>query len=118
MEATQALLKDYPDMHIQVHLAENKESGDMVTKLFLCLKNYTEVYDHYGLMTDKTIMGHCVWLDDFEFELIAARKSSCAFYQHLIYFLGSGLFNLQKANQHRATVGMVLIMRQGQPYQC
>ncbi len=106
MEATQALLKDYPDIHIQVHLAENKESGDMVTKLFPGLKNYTEVYDHYGLMNEKTIMGHCVWLDDAEFELIAARKSSCAFLPTSNLFLGSGLFNLQRANRHHATVGM------------
>ncbi len=106
MEATQALLKDYSGIHIQVHLAENKESGDMVTKLFPGLKTYTEVYDHYGLMTDKTIMGHCVWLDDAEFELIAARKSSCAFLPTSNLFLGSGLFNLQRANKHRATVGM------------
>ena len=106
MEATQALLKDYPGIHVQVHLAENKESGDMVTKLFPGLKNYTEVYDHYGLMTDKTIMGHCVWLDDYEFELIASRGSSCAFLPTSNLFLGSGLFNLQKANQYCATVGM------------
>jgi len=106
MEATQALILDYPDVHIQVHLAENKESGNMVGDLFPGLKSYTEVYDNYGLMREKTIMGHCVWLDDHEVELIAARKSSCAFLPTSNLFLGSGLFNLQKANKYRATVGL------------
>lgn len=106
MEATAELLRDYPDMHIQVHLAENKESGGMVEELFRGISTYTEVYDHYGLITPKTIMGHCIWLNDDEFELIAKRGASCAFLPTSNLFLGSGLFNLQKANQHHATVGM------------
>ena len=91
---------------IQVHLAENKESGSMVEELFPGLNSYTEVYDHYGLMKEKTIMGHCIWLSDEELELIAKRKSSCAFLPTSNLFLGGGLFNLQKANKYRATVGL------------
>ncbi|AXA33771.1 guanine deaminase [Francisella adeliensis] len=106
MEATQVLINDYPDLHIQVHLAENKESGAMVEKLFSGLNSYTEVYDHYGLMREKTIMGHCIWLSDEEIQLITERKSSCAFLPTSNFFLGSGLFNLQKANKYSATVGL------------
>lgn len=37
-----------------------------------------ELYDKCGLLTDKTILAHCVYLSDSDMELIAARGSSIA----------------------------------------
>ncbi|MDC0534282.1 guanine deaminase [Francisellaceae bacterium] len=106
MEASSAVVKAFPGIRIQTHLAENKESGDMVQRMFPGVKDYTSVLDKYNLLTDKTTLGHCIWLSDEEFQLIEARGSTCAFLPTSNLFLGSGLFNLQKANKHGATVGL------------
>jgi guanine deaminase len=106
MEASSAVVKSFSGIRVQTHLAENKESGSMVEKMFPGVKDYTSVLDKYNLLTDKTTLGHCIWLSNDEFNLIQDRGSSCAFLPTSNLFLGSGLFNLQKANEHKAIVGL------------
>ena len=55
---------------IQSHLSENKKEIVWVKELHPECKNYAEVYDRYGLLTDKTILAHCVHPTDEEIELL------------------------------------------------
>ncbi|EOA82749.1 hypothetical protein ACJQWK_04647 [Exserohilum turcicum] len=63
------------DAHIQTHISENKGEIELVKSLFPDSESYAQVYDTHGLLTDKTILAHCVYLGADERKLILARKS-------------------------------------------
>ena len=63
---------------IQSHLSENKKEIAWVKELHPECKNYAEVSDRYGLLTDKTILAHCVHPTDEEIELLIRRGTYIA----------------------------------------
>ncbi|CCD26573.1 guanine deaminase NDAI_0H04000 [Naumovozyma dairenensis CBS 421] len=67
--------KAYNNLHIQTHLSENKREIKWVSSLFPNCENYTDVYDKYHLLTNKTILAHCVHLSPKEASLIKQRNS-------------------------------------------
>lgn len=49
-----------PPLHIQTHLSENTGEISLVRELFPQSKDYTSVYDDFGLLTPRTILAHAV----------------------------------------------------------
>jgi guanine deaminase len=60
---------------IQTHIAENQGEITMTRKLFPECSSYADVYDHYGLLSERTILAHGCLLDDGEFDLIRKRNA-------------------------------------------
>lgn len=100
LELCGTLKKEYPDLYLQTHLDENLTEIEEVKKVFKWSKNYLDVYNHFGLVTNKTIFGHCIHLADAELELFktsGAIISTCPLSNN---FLGSGLFNFCRASKY------------------
>lgn len=100
LELCGALKKEHSDVYVQTHLGENVAEVSEVKEAFPWSKNYMDVYDHFGLVTDKTVFGHCIHLTEAELQLFKesqAIMSTCPLSNN---FLGSGLFNFAKANQY------------------
>ncbi|MDP3705336.1 MAG: guanine deaminase [Legionellaceae bacterium] len=100
------LVKEYPGIHVQTHLAENKESVDMVRKMFPGKGDYLGVYDYYGLVTGHSTFAHSVWIDDKDFALLAKKGAAAVFCPTSNLFLGSGLFNIGLANKYHVKVAL------------
>lgn len=100
------LLKEYPDVHFQTHLAENKKECSQVKELFPERKNYLDVYDHYNLLGKRSVFAHGIYLDDQEWQRLAETNSALSFCPRSNLFIGSGLFNLRKARQHDVKFGL------------
>lgn len=95
---------------IQTHLSENENEIEFVNHLyknelgFPKTKNYTDIYKNAGLLTSKTIMGHGIYLDDSELDVLAKAKTAIA---HCPTSnapikekgLGSGLFDFKKTQK-------------------
>lgn len=65
---------------VQTHISENLGEIQLVRDLFPDSEHYTDVYDRAGLLTDKTILAHCVHLSLEERRLIGekgAKISHC-----------------------------------------
>lgn len=92
--------------HIQTHLAENKEEIEKVHHLFMGARDYTHVYEKCGLLTPKTVLGHCIHLDAREIAAIAAAQSSVAHCPTSNLFLGSGLMKLDQLLKAGINVGL------------
>lgn len=107
MELGGALKKEYPDVYIQTHLNENVSEVAAVKKMFPWSKNYMEVYNHFGLATDRTVYGHCIHMTEPEYELMRETRGIMAWCPLSNNFLGSGLFNYERALKYtdRITVG-------------
>ena len=100
------LAKAYPDTFIQTHVSENKDECSWVRELFPASRSYLDVYDGYGLMRPRALFGHCIWLDDEDFARMAATGSAASVCPTSNLFLGSGLFDFEKADGAGARVAL------------
>lgn len=100
------LLQEHPGVYFQTHLAENKAEVAWVHALFPSNRSYLDVYKQFGLVTNLSVFAHGIYLDDEDFELLAEKGSAIAFCPTSNLFLGSGLFNLNKAIQYNVNVGL------------
>jgi guanine deaminase len=92
--------------YLQTHLAENKEEIEKVHHLFMGARDYTHVYETCGLLTPKTVLGHCIHLNSREIAAIAAAQSSVAHCPTSNFFLGSGLMKLDQLMKAGINVGL------------
>lgn len=94
MEATQALVAVRPDLHVQTHLSENRAECAYAVSLFPFARDYTDIYERYGLLGPRSLFGHCIHLSDREIGALADSGSVAVFNPTSNLFLGSGLFDL------------------------
>lgn len=92
--------------YLQTHLAENREELEKVHNLYMSAQDYTDVYDKAGLLTPKTMLGHCIHLSGREVETLAARRASIAHCPTSNLFLGSGLMRLDELQRVGIPVGL------------
>lgn len=100
------LLKEYPDVYMHTHLAENNQEVEWVHQLFPWARSYLDVYDHYGLVTKHSVFAHSIHIDTADYNVLSKKGSSIAFCPTSNLFLGSGLFNLDEANKYDINVGL------------
>jgi guanine deaminase len=98
------LARAWPDTFIQTHVSENQDECAWVGELFPEQRSYLHVYEHHGLMRPRAMFGHCIWLDDTDFERMAATGSAIAHCPTSNLFLGSGLFDIARADAAGAAV--------------
>ena len=104
LRLTGELAARHPDTFIQTHVAENQDECRWVGELFPQSRSYLDVYDSYGLMRPRAMFGHCIWLDDDDLARMAATGSAAAVCPTSNLFLGSGLFDFERADK----AGMLL----------
>ncbi|WP_322978189.1 guanine deaminase [Pseudomonas sp. C11] len=100
------LFGEYPDLYMHTHISENKAEVAWVQELFPARKGYLDVYDHHKLIGPRAIFAHGVHLCDEECARLAETGSAVAFCPTSNLFLGSGLFDLNKLEQHGVRVGL------------
>src|SRR3979411_1492281 len=94
------------EAYLQTHLAENREEIEKVHHLFMSAQDYTDVYEKCGLLTPRTVLGHCIHLNPREIGAIAAAQSTVAHCPSSNLFLGSGLIKLEQLLKAGITVGL------------
>ena len=97
METMRALAREHPDVYIQSHVAENRAETAWVNELFPGRRSYLDVYDHFGLLRDKSIYAHCIYLDDADRSRMTAAGATPSFCPTSNLFIGSGLYDLKQA---------------------
>ncbi len=106
LEVTGELLSEFSDVYMQTHLAENKSEVEFVKKLFPNSKSYLDVYRKFGLLKSKSIFAHSIYLSSNDFSLLQKSNSSISFCPSSNLFLGSGLFDLEKAESYNVQIGI------------
>jgi guanine deaminase len=96
MEMAGALMREHPDLHMQTHLSENHKEIALTQELYPWSRDYTDVYEHYGLLGKKALLGHCIHLAEREADALSDSGSVAVFCPTSNLFLGSGLFDYQR----------------------
>lgn len=96
MEMAGALMREHPGLHMQTHLSENHAEIAYTCELYPSARDYTDVYEGFGLLGPKALFGHCIHLSDREADALSASGSVAVFCPTSNLFLGSGLFDYQR----------------------
>lgn len=94
LESAGALAKSRPDLYIQTHMSENRDEIAWVRALFPGARDYADVYDRFGLLGPRTLLGHCIHVSSDERRRLAETGSVAVFCPTSNLFIGSGLFDL------------------------
>ncbi|TBN43734.1 guanine deaminase [Paracoccus subflavus] len=93
MEMTGQLAREHPDCHVQTHLSENLDEIEFTLGLYPQARDYLDIYETYGLLSDRLLLGHSIHLRPREIARMAETGSRAVFCPTSNLFLGSGLFD-------------------------
>lgn len=93
LAAAGALAREHPDCHVQTHISENLAEVAAVAAAFPGERDYTAVYERFGLLRQGSLMGHCLHLSADEIARFASAGAVAVFCPTSNLFLGSGLFD-------------------------
>ena len=96
LEAAQALAAEHPDCHVQTHLGENTDEIRFSMELYPDAPDYAGIYEQYGLLGPRTLLGHCIHLNHRETAVLAETGAVAVFCPTSNLFLGSGLFDRER----------------------
>lgn len=108
LEMAQTLMREYPDVRLQTHISENKAEVERAMELYPDRKNYTDIYDHYGLLDHRAIYGHAIHMSEGELRRFHETGATIAHCPTSNFFIGSGLFDIKSVKQENrpVTVGL------------
>ena len=100
------LLADHPGVYLQTHVAENRAEVAWIAELFPSARSYLDVYAGHGLLTERSVLAHGIWLDDADRRLLHQTGAQIAFCPSSNLFLGSGLFGWRQAAEQGVNVSL------------
>ncbi|RZU02448.1 guanine deaminase [Rivibacter subsaxonicus] len=106
MDMAGRLLCEVPGLYMQTHVAENRAEVAWVRELFPQARSYLDVYHRHGLLNERAVLAHGIWLDDEDRALLAASGAQIAHSPTSNLFLGSGLIGWQALEAAGAKVTM------------
>ncbi|MFA4661734.1 amidohydrolase family protein [Pyrococcus kukulkanii] len=89
---------------VTIHLSETKSEVVLIKEKYG--KTPTEVLDDAGLLNEKLIAAHGIWLDDKEIYLLGKNGSTIVHCPASNMKLGSGIINLRKLLDNGVNVGL------------
>jgi guanine deaminase len=92
--------------YLQTHLAENLDEIERARHLFPAAADYTDVYAGCGVLTSRTMLGHCIHLSPREREAIATSGASVAHCPTANLFLRSGIMPLDTMRSAGLRIGL------------
>lgn len=93
------LLAEYPGVYMQTHVAENPDEVRWIAELFPRSRSYLDVYASHGLLNERAVLAHGIWLDATDRKLLHDSGAQIAHCPSSNLFLGSGLFGWREARE-------------------
>lgn len=106
LKSLQQLYSIDNNLYMQTHLSENTDEIKWVKSLFPQADSYLDVYSRNKLVRKRSIFAHCIHLEEAEYETLSRKGSSISFCPTSNLFLGSGLFDFEKALDYGIPVGI------------
>ena len=101
---------------MQTHLSESAGEIAMVKRLFPSAKDYTDVYDHFGLLGPRSLFAHGIHLSEREAARLYESGSSVVHCPTSNTFLGSGLMPMARLQKQNVSIGLATDIGGGSSY--
>ena len=98
------LLADHPGCLLHTHLSESAAEIELVKRLFPWSKDYTHVYERFGLLGENAVFAHGIHLSERECQALHDAGSMVVHCPTSNAFLGSGLFDIEHVGAARRPV--------------
>jgi guanine deaminase len=92
--------------YIQTHLSENTGEIEKVRNQFSWAKDYTDIYEKCGLLTERTVLGHCIHLSRREIDVLSENRAAVAHCPTANFFLSSGIMKLDELLDAGIRIGL------------
>ena len=102
------LLKSYPGALMQTHLSESPGEIAWIKSLFPNDRDYTAVYERFGLVNDRGVFAHGVHLSESECQRLHGAGATIAHCPTSNNFLGSGLMSMQHLSKKERPVSIAV----------
>ena len=137
------LLEEYPTVYLHTHLNESKAEQHLMKDIYVIdnpkynpdidpnanqrreLNNitqhyldYTDVYDKFGLLTPRSIMAHCIYMEDRDWIRLRDHNCGVSYCPTSNLFLGSGIFKLDQADKFKVKTGLGTDIGAGTTFPC
>jgi guanine deaminase len=116
LERAGELARSRPDLYIQSHVAENVDEIKWVAELYPDARSYLDVYDRAGLLRERAVYAHCIWLDEADRRRMHESGAVAAVCPTSNLFLGSGLFDFRAAGQAQMRLTLATDVGGGQSF--
>jgi guanine deaminase len=116
MEAAGRLAAEHPDCHVQTHINENRAEIAFANELYPECGDYAGIYQHYGLLGPRSLLGHCIHMTDREWRRFAETGTVAVFCPTSNLFPGSGLFDWARARAEGVPVAVATDIGGGTSY--
>ena len=110
------LMAEHPSCYLQTHLAENEAEIKFTMSLYPSAKNYLDIYQKFGLVDSKSLMGHSIHLDQNEISVLRELNAIAVHCPTSNMFLGSGFFPMEKLIKSGVKVGIATDVGGGTSY--
>jgi guanine deaminase len=108
LNAAGQLLAKLPGALMQTHISESAGEIALVKQLFPNARDYTDVYDRFGLLGPRSLFAHGIHLSEREAQRLYETGSSVIHCPTSNTFLGSGLMPLANLSKESRAVSVGL----------
>ena len=116
LEASRVLVAEHPECYVQTHLSENAAEISFSRELYPDSPDYAGIYEDYGLLGPRTLLGHSIHLNHRETQVLAETQSVAVFCPTSNLFLGSGLFDRERLAKAGVRIGIATDIGGGTNY--
>jgi guanine deaminase len=106
LQAAGEVLQSLPDSLMQTHISESIREIELVKHLFPNSKDYTDVYDGFGLLTSRSLFAHGIHLSASEQKRLSESGGTVVHCPTSNAFLGSGIMPLHQLQQRGVALGV------------
>lgn len=106
LAALGALWGEHPDCLMQTHLSEQTDEIAWVRELFPQARDYLDTYEAHGLLGERAVYGHAIYLEPREVDRITETGAALVHCPTSNTFIGSGLFDMAGLAARQIPIGL------------
>jgi guanine deaminase len=91
---------------VQSHISENVDEIKWVSDLHPDCPSYTDVYHRHGLLNDRSVMAHAIYLSDEELALFRSTGASISHCPNSNFTICSGVLDVRRVLDAGVTLGL------------
>jgi guanine deaminase len=104
------------ELFVHTHISENHDEIRATLDAFPGATDYLDVYERHGLVGERTLLAHAIWLSGGEWDRVARLGAAIAHCPDSNFFLGSGCMPLRDPLARGCRVGLGTDMGAGRTF--